>query len=492
LHILKQNRVHGTLKRSLAAVVLCYAASVTVRAVAEDAGTQTSLPPAPTAQLTLPAGVVVRRSVPAPLSLTLDQAVDLGLQQNLQVELDNQTHRQLHGLTLTAFNALIPSLSASAQTSVQEINLAALGFSPETIPANLLPDGFKLATIVKLQTTGAQINLNQQIFNLPAFEIYRASKETVRAQEFSALMTDGDVVQRVATQYLQILADATTISNKESLLKVDRELERQAREKHDAGVGTNLDLLRAQVQRQNREQELITARNTFAKDKIALNRLMGEPADQELQLVDEVPYHELEMMSIEEAKQIAYQRRKDLLNLEAQQRSLALQRKAITFERLPAVTLSGYYGVLGETHGLYHGIFNTQAGLDFPIFQEARIRGDAKVADAQISHIRSQVASLRNDIEQQIRAAMLDVNSSAELVRVSRSNVDLATETVAETNDRYRAGVDDTLPVVRALATLAGAQSQFVNALFQFNQAKLNLARNTGIVQTQYKKFLGN
>jgi len=31
-----------------------------------------------------------------------------------------------------------------------------------------------------------------------------------------------------------------------------------------------------------------------------------------------------------------------------------------------------------------------------------------------------------------------------------------------------------------------------VNALFQFNQAKLNLARNTGIVQTQYKKFLGN
>jgi len=299
-------------------------------------------------------------------------------------------------------------------------------------------------------------------------------------------------VQRVATQYLQILADATTISNKESLLKVDLELERQAREKHDAGVGTNLDLLRAQVQRQNREQELITARNTFAKDKIALNRLMGEPADQELQLVDEAPYHELEMMSIEEAKRIAYQRRKDLLNLEAQQRSLALQRKAITFERLPAVTLSGYYGVLGETHGLYHGVFNTQAGLNFPIFQEARIRGDAKVADAQISHIRSQMASLRNDIEQQIRAAMLDVGSSAELVRVARSNVDLATETVAETNDRYRAGVDDTLPVVRALGSLAGAQSQYVNALFQFNQAKLNLARNTGVVQTQYKNFLGN
>ena len=48
---------------------------------------------------------------------------------------------------------------------------------------------------------------------------------------------------------------------------------------HDAGVGTNLDVLRARVQLQTQQQTLINAENIFAKDKIALNRLMGMPAD---------------------------------------------------------------------------------------------------------------------------------------------------------------------------------------------------------------------
>jgi outer membrane protein TolC len=45
--------------------------------------------------------------------------------------------------------------------------------------------------------------------------------------------------------------------------------------------------------------------------------------------------------------------------------------------------------------------------------------------------------------------------------------------------------------VVQAEAQLAAAQSQYVSANFQYNQAKLQLARNTGVVETQYKTYLG-
>jgi outer membrane protein TolC len=94
-------------------------------------------------------------------------------------------------------------------------------------------------------------------------------------------------------------------------------------------------------------------------------------------------------------------------------------------------------------------------------------------------------------IEQQIRSAMLDVTAADELVKVSRSNVELASQQLEDTNDRYAAGVDDNLPVVQAQATLAAAKSQLVETLYQFNQAKLTLARNTGVVETQYKTYLG-
>jgi outer membrane protein TolC len=438
------------------------------------------------------AGVQVATATSGPLRLSLDEAIQMGLTRSLSVAINRQNERQVSGLKLTALNALIPSLTAQAQTSTQQMNLAAMGFNPSTVAAFLPPGAPPINTIVKVDTTSAQLNLSQQIFNLPAFEIYRAAQSSASVATFNALLNRGDVVQGVATQYLRILADVDSIHNAQSQLQADTELVRQAGAQHDAGTGTNLDFLRARVEMQQRERELIVAENDFAKDKIQLNRLMGLPADQELELTDAIPYHNLEQLPLEEAKRIAYTRRKDLLSLQAQFRSSELQRRAIRYERLPAVTVGGYYGVLGETRGLYHGVFVAQAGLNFPIFQEARIRGDAQIADAQLSRLRSQTASLRQDIDQQIRSAMLDVNSSADLVHVARSNVDLAAEALGDARDRYRAGVDDNLPVLRAQATLADAQARLVSSMFQFNKAKLLLARSTGVVETQYQDYLGH
>ena len=82
--------------------------------------------------------------------------------------------------------------------------------------------------------------------------------------------------------------------------------------------------------------------------------------------------------------------------------------------------------MLGETHGLYHGVFTAQGVLKIPIFEEARLRGESEVAAAQEIALRHQIDSLRVTINQQIRSGMLDVESSTELVKVARSNVDLA------------------------------------------------------------------
>lgn len=89
-----------------------------------------------------------------------------------------------------------------------------------------------------------------------------------------------------------------------------------------------------------------------------------------------------------------------------------------------------------------------------------------------------------------MRDSLFDLQSAAELVRVSRSNVELATKTLEQSTDRFQAGVDDNLPVVQAQSTLAQAQNQYVRSVYQFNQAKLGLARNLGLVDTQYKNYI--
>ena len=125
-----------------------------------------------------------------------------------------------------------------------------------------------------------------------------------------------------------------------------------------------------------------------------------------------------------------------------------------------------------------------------PIFQEAKFRGDSGVAAANLTSLNEQLAGLKEQINQQLRDSLLDVQSATELVRVARSNVELARKELEQTTDRFQAGVDDNLPVVQAQATLASAETNLVNTTAQHNEAKLGLARNLGIVDTQYATFL--
>jgi outer membrane protein TolC len=333
--------------------------------------------------------------------------------------------------------------------------------------------------------------MDQALFNVPAYYLFRAAQKAERGAELTTLNVRGGVVLQVGSAYLRALADGAQIENAQALLKADEEVLRQAAASHDAGVGTNLDLLRARVQLQTQQQTLINVENTLAKDKIALNRMIGLPADQEIQLIDKAPYAQYATLPLADAMTLAFERRKDLLGLQAQIDVADQARKAVKAERYPVLSFGGYYGVIGETRGLYHGSFVAQGSLKVPIFQEAQLRGEGQVAAAQLMALKQQVASLKVSIEQQIRASMLDVQSSNDLVKVAQSNVDLSTMVLQDATDRFSAGVDDNLPVVEAQATLAAAQTRLVQTLYQYNQAKLQLARNTGVVETQYKVYLG-
>ena len=446
--------------------------------------------PPQTSSSSTAANADAEQPTPDSLPLSLDEAIGRGLQRNLQVLLANQSERAVRGQISSAFFELLPNMKATAYTDTLEIDLAAMGFKPSSLAAfGFAPN--TISTIVKVDTTSAQIGADQALFNLPDLYLYTAAKKAATVVAMNTLNVRGGVVQAVCAQYLAALADNAQIDNAQALVAADRELLRQATLAHDAGVGSNLDLLRARVQLQSEQQALLADRNAFAKDKIALTRLIGLPAGQDLSLTDAIPYADLAQLPLDQTLALAYQHRKDLLGLQAQLEVAQRAQKAVKYERLPSLAFNGDYGVLGVTHGSYHGVFTAQGTLKIPLFEEARFRGEGQVAAAQQAALLRQIASLRITIDAQIRASRLDVESSAELVKVARSNVDLATQALSDARDQFAAGVADDLPVVEAQAALAAAQSQFVATQFQFNQAKLTLALNTGVLETQYKHYLG-
>ncbi len=430
------------------------------------------------------------------LQLSLDDAIRRGLDTNLGLKEAENNEKYVHGEEQEAVQEFLPTITLKADTGVHQYNLAAFGFGPGVIgqfkaffPGGKLPPG--LSEITEVTLTEAQLRYKQTLFSGPVIAGWKAAVAAEKSYYFAKMSARGEVVQQVATAYLHAIAAASEVDNAKALEAADRVAFDQARAAHEAGTAANLDELRARVQLQSQQQARIAAQNDLDKDLILLKREIGIDPGQKIALTDPAPYSELAEQTPEEVRAIAYKNRQDYQNLQNQVVELKAVRNAYRGERLPTLSVSGSWGVSDVTGVGTNGNFMAQGTLSVPLFREARLRGDIESAQAQLDAVNVQLEDLRDHIDQQVRSALLDVTANTKLVDVARSNVDLAKRALSDETERVSAGVDDNLPLVTAQATLAAAESNLVESLYQYNVAKLMLARAAGVIELQYRVYLG-
>jgi outer membrane protein TolC len=430
-----------------------------------------------------------------PLKLSLDDAIQRGLKNNLGLKEAENGEKTLHGLKTEAIQEFLPTIWLTGDTGYYMHDLAALGFGPKTIAefAKVFPSGSMpaLSNITRDDLTEGQIHFSQVLFSGPVIEGWKAAGAAERSAYFNKMSARGEVVQQVAIAYLRAVADQGQVENANALLAQAQTLLDHVHAAHQAGTAANLDELRARVQFQSQQQALIAAQNQQAKDLILLKREIGIDPGQEIALTDPAPYSDLAEQTPEEVRALAYRSRQDYQNLQNQ----AVEYKAVhavyRSQRLPTLSFYSHYGTSTVSGAGTHGDFVAIGTLNFPIFREARLRGDEDASKAEMNSIDAQLADLRNHIDELVRAALLDVNANQQLVDVARSNVDLATRALSDETDRVNAGVDDNLPLVTAQASLATAENNLVESLYQYNVSKLLLARAAGVLEQQYRAYLG-
>jgi outer membrane protein TolC len=431
-----------------------------------------------------------------PLKLSLDDTIQRGLKNNLGLKEAENGEKVLHGLKTEAIQEFLPTIRLTGDTGYAMHNLAAQGFGPKTIAefASLFPGGKMpagLSNITRDDLTEGQIHFSQILFSGPVIQGWKAAGAANRAAYFNKMTARGEVVQQVAIAYLRAIADESQVVNAKALVAQGQLLLDHVHAAHEAGVAANLDELRARVQLEAQQQALIAAENSQAKDLIQLRREIGIDPGQEIALTDPAPYSDLAEQTPEEVRALAYKSRQDYQNLQNQ----AVEYKAVhavySSQRLPTLSFNSFYGTSTVNGAGTHGDFAAVGTLNFPIFREARLRGDEDASKAEMEAVDAQLADLRNHIDEQVRAALLDVSANKQLVDVARSNVDLATRALSDETDRVNAGVDDNLPLVTAQASLATAENNLVESLYQYNVSKLLLARAAGVLEQQYRVYLG-
>jgi len=428
------------------------------------------------------------KATPEVLQLSLQDAIDRGLRNNLGLLLSGDQTIMARGERWKQLSELLPHVSARVQEDVQNQSLAALGFE-KLFPLFGLRGAIPPVTPV-FNYFDARATVTQSLFNFSDLEKERAASESLKSAQYSFKDARELVVLAVGNAYLLAIATAARIETTEAQVKNSQALYDKATHQLKAGLSPAIDTLRSQVELQTRQQQLIAARNDFAKQKLSLARVIGLPPEQEFLLSDKSPYQALTVMPLETYLQRAYATRADYQAAQAQVRAAELTRRSATAEHYPSLDVNANYGDIGVTPAHSNGTWQVNGGVTIPIFAGGKTHSDVLEAEAQLRQARSQLADLRGRIDYEVRASLLDLSSAADQVAVARSNVDLAEQTLTQSEDRFSAGVADNLEVVQAQESVASAHENYIQALYAHNLAKIEIARAIGDAEQGVKRVL--
>jgi outer membrane protein TolC len=417
------------------------------------------------------------------LQISLQGAIDRGLKTNLGLLLSEQDIGSARGQRWIKLSSLLPNITTTSYAQGSLVDLAEFGFNSipgVTIPTIVGPFGY----------FDARAYLNQSLLDFNAINKTHSATESMKAAQHTAKDARDLVVLAVGYNYLQGIADASRIESVSAQVNTAQALYNQASDQVKAGTSPAIDGLRARVELQTRQQQLIQAKNDFAIQKLTLARVIGLAPGQEYELIDKSPYEPFTAMPLEDALQHAYASRSDFQAAAATLRAAEYTKKAARAEYYPVLSLSADYGLAGTASTLTtHSVYDVKGSLSIPIFQGGKVRGDEAQADAQVEQARQHVENLRGQIDADVRTAYLNLQSSAQQVEVAKSNIDLAQQTLDQSRDRFAAGVTDTVEVVQAQEQVASANDSYISSLYSYNYAKISLARALGLAETSVKEY---
>lgn len=420
-----------------------------------------------------------------PLSLDLRSAVELALQKSPLLSGAQATVKQSESEYLSSFSGYLPNVSGDVSQSRQVINLQTTGIT--SIPAAGFPNLSSIKKIGPFNVFDSRVSVDQTILDLEAIYNIRAGKQGVTASEHSFDNTQQIVETNTVAAYIDVLRSDAEVKRTQGDLKTAQTLYNLAKDLLKVGIDTGLDVTRAQVQLQNAEQALLEAKNNLEVTRMFLARTIGIPPSTPLTLKEGLQFEEVVEKSFKEAMDLAFRTRPDLLALKARENEFSLQAKSAKAQLLPKLGFHADYGASGLTPDEAVIPTWTIAGtLRIPIFNSGRTIADIRSTNAQLEQIQSQLADLNNQIEFDVGSALLSLNSASEQVGVARDGVNLAQKSLKLSQDRFNQGLTNNVEVVNAQNDLVRSEENLIRALYNYNLARVSLARAIGDITLVY------
>ena len=432
----------------------------------------------------LAASVTAAAQQPAPYRLTLQDAIQKALQANLSVLAAGTKVEEAEGTRMRRLSAaLLPRVNAQTYANYQNHDLQAQGLSFSGLPIPKM--------VGPLSNYDFRVYAQQNVVDLASYRGFKASERALDAGKMDYRDARDLIVRAIAALYLNAQSAEARVDAAQSRVTDSSTLYKLAKDKHDAGTATGVDVLRAHVQLDNDRQALLIADNQRKHSLLELARNLGMNPATPLELAEPLNYRVLNPLEVETLAPAALLARADYLSLDSQRAGLVEQQRASRARFYPKLSVNGNFGEIGRSIGSVQRTGLLQGQIDFTLFDRDR-NGEAQELASRVKRIDDQIADLRRGIDEDIRDALLNLDSATEQVAVANEGQELARRELQLAQDRFQSGTANNVEVVTAQDELARAEENYILAVSSHADAKFALARALGDTETNITKFMGN
>jgi outer membrane protein TolC len=424
---------------------------------------------------------------PPVLPLSLKQAVEIALapEGSTRVRLAEEALKQAESRANQARAALLPDLESYVQYQNQTNNIKAFGFNFASFIPPIPGLNFNFPSLLgPFSLVDVRANVNQSVFDFSSIRRYQASKVAIEATKADNEGTRDQVTDQVARAYLAALRAQASLDTARANVELSDALVRLAQSQKTAGTGTGIEITRAQVQLANDRQLALVAENEVDRSRLQLLKVIGLRLDNPVELTGKLEYIPSDPLDAVQALSTAQEHRAELKAQEHRQENARLSYSATKMERLPTLSAFANYGDLGSA--LTNALPTRSIGFTakIPLFDGGR--RDARRAESASLFRQEKIRTvdLRDQIELDVRLALDGMHSADAQVKTAEEGLTLAENELAQAERRYKAGVTNSIEVTDAQTRLARARDNRINALYNYNLARIDLGAAMGTIQS--------
>jgi outer membrane protein len=413
--------------------------------------------------------------VHAGTKLTLRECVDTALKNQPAIRAAQQNVNAGRGRETQAVSPFFPQVSASTGYSESHALGGAFGES-----------------ITKSYTT--TLSMNQLLYDFgKTGNTLDATRWSTRSYEHDLERTVQDVVLNVKQAYYALLAAKKLVEVAQKTIEQTESHLKQAEAFFHAGSKPRFDVTRAEVEVNTARLGLINAMNGVRIRTIVLNNAMGIDPGQATEIEGQLPAVTA-ITTLEQAQADALKNRPEMLKAEADIEAAKARLRAEESNYFPTLSANGAYNWatgtqdLGEFNGVPLGgraqdSWNAGVILSVPLFQGGLTKGRVSEARANLIAIEVQRDAARQTVLLEVNQSYADMESAKVRIDVMESSLQKARDNLEIAQGRYEAGFGPYLEVTDAQLSAVNAETDRVQALYDYFLAAARLQKATGRVE---------